>query len=569
MDEGRKAATPAFALPRGIIFLALVSLGMYLIYRRDHTLFVLLSEVFCVVVSGGIFMIAWHARELSENKYLPFVGVGLVFVAGFDILHMLAYRGDPIFGAGGPGLSVQLWIVARYIQAISLLLAPLFVHGRMRPYVVFPAYIVGSILTLTWVFYWNFPRCYTHEGGPTLFAWVSAHLVIFIFLAALFLLYRTRKAFSDDVFQSLAVAVLLMMVSSLAFTLSYRRGQPQDFLGHLLKLLAFYMTYKAIILVGVVDPSKVLFVDLKRNAEGLRRERDFAEGLLLNAQVVILVRDVEGRVLRINPYTEGLSGHTFAELKGQDYFDTFVPGEDRERSREMFREMVRTVQSRTHTERMLKRDGTTLEIEWFDRTLTDRKGEFIGLLSIGQDITQRKLAEQDMRRRAFHDTLTGLANRDLLQDHLDIAIRQCRREGRHFALMILDLDLFKDVNDTYGHATGDDLLRTVANRLANAVRSTDTVARIGGDEFVLLFPEIDDPASAEVLAEKAIECFHEPFTCREHVLDVHASLGIAVYPEDATTAHSLYKRTDIAMYRVKRQSRNGFLRFNPSLLADE
>ena len=563
--EGRLSP---FRVAQTVLFLILVSMGLYLIYRRDHLLYLLVAEVFCVVVAAGIFMITWNARRIMDNHYLSFLGVAYVFVVGIDLLHALAYQGAALFGVAGPDLPAQLWTAARALQAVALLAAPFFVRRRLRPYIVFPACFVVSLLVLAAIFYWKFPQCYVPEKGPTLFTWISSMVITVVFLAAAALLFRRREDFAIEVYQSLLVAVILMAAGEMAFAFSMRGPKPYDFLGHQFKLLAFYMTYKAIIYGGVVRPGNLLFNSLQQSAKALRRERDYVENLLRTAQIIILVRDMEGRVLRFNPYMAELSGHTLAETEGQDWFEVFVPAADREAERAQFLDQTASDESHTRSAQIVTRDGDILDVEWFDKSLTDGDGATVGLLSIGQDVTERKIVEQDMRRMAYHDRLTGLPNRGLFVDRLESAIRQARRSGRRFALMILDLDHFKIVNDTLGHDAGDDLLGAASARLSDAVRASDTVARFGGDEFVLLFPEIAAPDTAEVVARKVFEVFGSPFQCGDRLLDVSASVGVAVYPEDADSAELLHKRADIAMYEVKRHGRNGFRRFTPSLLAE-
>jgi diguanylate cyclase (GGDEF)-like protein/PAS domain S-box-containing protein len=335
----------------------------------------------------------------------------------------------------------------------------------------------------------------------------------------------------------------------------------QDFFGHQLKLLAFYMTYKAVILSGVVDPGVVLFRDLQENAEGLRRQRDFAESLLRSAQVIVLVRDTEGHIVRCNPYLEEITGRSLDEVHGADWFELFVPDEARRESRDNFSDQVAEVQTRTYEEQALARDGSRLDIEWFDKTLTDDRGGIVGLLSVGQDVTQRKLAEKDIRQRAYHDPLTGLPNRALFEERLAKTLSHSKRLGAAFAVMMIDLDRFKSVNDTFGHEAGDELLQAVATRLKRAMRTGDTLARLGGDEFVAIFPDLDAPANADVIGAKLTRALQQAFHCGGHTVSTTASIGAALFPRDGVDADSLMRKADRAMYAVKRESRDGYLRY--------
>jgi len=547
---------------RTIAFLALASAGLYLIRKTDYGLYLLFGEVFCVVVAAGIFMISWNTRAMNDNNYILFLGIAYVFVVALDLLAAMAHLGRAIVPSPNDNISIQFWTSARFLQSVALLLAPLMVRRRPSLVLPFAGFIVFTVLDLGAILFFKvFPTCYVPAQGATLFRWITSSVVTLIFLTGAAGLFRSRRAFAPEVYQSLLVAACFLAAAEPALNLHLDRLGPEDFYGHQCKLLAFYLTYQAIILTGVLDPGALLFQSLKQTNEGLRQQRDFAENLLQAAQIIILVRDPEGRIVRFNPFMEELSGYSLESVQGQDWFNVFVPQGQRARCRESFLSQLRAPASRTNTEQILTRNGVSLDIEWFERTLTDSQGKIVGLLSIGQDITQRKMAEEDIRHMAYHDVLTGLPNRALFSDRLSVTLRHARRNNKRFALLLLDLDRFKEINDTLGHDVGDELLRTVGERLRASVRASDTVARLGGDEFVALLPDLDSPASADVVAEKVLRTFREPFQCHEHVLNVSASIGVALYPDDGLTPHSLYKKADIAMYNVKRTTRNGYQRY--------
>ncbi|MFA6012376.1 MAG: diguanylate cyclase [Desulfobacteraceae bacterium] len=180
--------------------------------------------------------------------------------------------------------------------------------------------------------------------------------------------------------------------------------------------------------------------------------------------------------------------------------------------------------------------------------------ERIILLAI-EDITERKLAEEKIRQMAFHDSLTGLPNRKLFSDRLDIALAHAKRDKKTVGIVMIDLDNFKDVNDTYGHDAGDILLKAVAERLSGALRKSDTVARFGGDEFILIFPALEAKEDAILAVQKIVDWFHKPFHIGAHQLVITMSIGIAVYPNNGTDEGSLLKNADIAMYQAKQAGR--------------
>jgi diguanylate cyclase (GGDEF)-like protein/PAS domain S-box-containing protein len=183
----------------------------------------------------------------------------------------------------------------------------------------------------------------------------------------------------------------------------------------------------------------------------------------------------------------------------------------------------------------------------------DDRGSILGCFSVTTDITQHKLTEERMQRAAHHDSLTGLPNRLLFDDRLDQALVASRRDARPLALLYLDLNQFKPVNDTLGHAAGDELLKQVADRIRRLVRESDTVARIGGDEFTVILPHIAGHDEARHVAAKIVAALATPFGLGNPPRDVQigTSIGIAIYPGDASDAESLVKAADAGMYEAK------------------
>jgi diguanylate cyclase (GGDEF)-like protein len=185
-----------------------------------------------------------------------------------------------------------------------------------------------------------------------------------------------------------------------------------------------------------------------------------------------------------------------------------------------------------------------------------------------RDVTERIKAEEIIRHMAYHDPLTGLPNRILFNDRLSMAIIHSQRKKLRFALLILDLDHFKQVNDTFGHSVGDGLLRSVGTRLQNLLRKSDTVARMGGDEFLILLQDISRPESAVTIAGKILKEFKKPFVVEPHTLTVTTSIGIAVYPDDGEDGETLMIHADAALYRAKREGRNRCHSYLPLIDAD-
>ncbi|MEP7184128.1 MAG: EAL domain-containing protein [Betaproteobacteria bacterium] len=192
----------------------------------------------------------------------------------------------------------------------------------------------------------------------------------------------------------------------------------------------------------------------------------------------------------------------------------------------------------------------------------DASGAFIGYRGIGREITQQKLAEENINRLAHYDTLTGLYNRAAFFERLDHALALARRHAQSLAVLFVDLDRFKDVNDAFGHVVGDDALRIMAQRLTESIRSADTAARLGGDEFIVLAENVAGEVDVGEFGQRLLDALAEPFVLSGQECRLSASIGVAMFPGDADDAPALLKKADLAMYRAKASGRNGIAYFS-------
>jgi diguanylate cyclase (GGDEF)-like protein/PAS domain S-box-containing protein len=209
--------------------------------------------------------------------------------------------------------------------------------------------------------------------------------------------------------------------------------------------------------------------------------------------------------------------------------------------------------------RIKHKDGTYLWM--YDRGKVirwDGNGKPLRMIGTCGDITPRKKLEEKIKELAYRDPLTNLPNRLLFNDRLDLTIASSRRNNKKFALIILDIDKFKKINDNYGHDIGDQLILYVGKKIESLLRKSDTIARFGGDEFLLLLPEIKDEQDAEKIAEKIFNTFQEKFMIGKKKLSVTVSMGIAIYPEHGDNTSTLLKNADLALYEVKDMGRNNY-----------
>ncbi|HEY6966463.1 MAG TPA: PAS domain S-box protein [Burkholderiales bacterium] len=212
----------------------------------------------------------------------------------------------------------------------------------------------------------------------------------------------------------------------------------------------------------------------------------------------------------------------------------------------------------TNEYRVIRSDGRVAWLSSHGKTLADASGRVYRMIGVSQDITDRKRQEEEARFLAYHDTLTGLPNRRLLDDRLRQAVFLAQRRDSRVAVMVVDLDNFKQVNDALGHRAGDAVLREASHRIAGCVRKADTLARHGGDEFVVVIPDLHQDGDSQVVAEKILHALEPPFQVDGRDFTIGASIGISLYPTDAGDGEGALRNADVAMYRAKQLGRNNY-----------
>ena len=275
----------------------------------------------------------------------------------------------------------------------------------------------------------------------------------------------------------------------------------------------------------------------------------------------IVMTDLKERVLECNQRYLDMLGYTRAEIKRASYEDV-TPAPWREKEISIRNRIFSHGYSEEYEKEYRRKDGARFPVSIKKWIIRDEKGFPAGMWAIVRDITERKKLEDAIKYQAYHDALTGLPNRTLFIDHLNLELAQSRRNHKLLATMFLDLDRFKVINDTLGHTMGDRLLKEVSERLKTCVRESDTVARIGGDEFNILLADMAHAEHAATIAEKIISVFKEPFEIGGIDLHVTTSIGISLFPGDGENAETLLKNADTAMYSAKEAGRNNYQFYN-------
>jgi len=303
-------------------------------------------------------------------------------------------------------------------------------------------------------------------------------------------------------------------------------------------------------------------IERKTVEEALFIEKERAQVTLNSIGDAVLSTDISGNVTYLNHAAESLTGWSQEEALRRPVAEVFqiIDGATRQPARnpmELAVQQDKTV-GLTSNCILIRRGGLESAIEDSAAPIHDRRGQVTGAVIVFRDVTAARAMSLRMSHLAQHDCVTDLPNRLLLNDQLTWAIASARRNGNRLAVLFLDLDRFKHINDSLGHAIGDKLLQSVAERLVARVRNSDTVSRPGGDEFVVLLSELEHPEDAAVCAKKMLTALTAPHRIAQHDVHVTVSIGVSTYPEDGQDAETLVKSADTAMYQAKENGRNNY-----------
>jgi diguanylate cyclase (GGDEF)-like protein/PAS domain S-box-containing protein len=300
----------------------------------------------------------------------------------------------------------------------------------------------------------------------------------------------------------------------------------------------------------------------RKQAEEVLRESETRLRKLFEAiPEAVMVHDEKGNILHINDVGAKRLEWSVEDLVGKNLREVVKP-ENAALVLDHVR-MARTDGSCSFETTYISRTGRHIVAEVNERPI-ELEGKS-AILSVARDITERKRAERQLAYIATHDALTGLPNRVLFNDRLTLALAQAQRQQQKLAVLLLDLDRFKDINDTLGHSVGDQFLRATSKRLKGLLRKSDTLARMGGDEFLFLLPDIGRLENATEVVQKILESFRESFLVEDHELRTTASIGVTIFPYDGTDADTLLKNADIAMYSAKQKGRNNYQRYTSTM----
>lgn len=395
------------------------------------------AEAFSVAVVWAIFAIFWNARRFAGTGYFTFVGIAYLFVGVVDLLHMLAYPGMGAMPAASTNLAAQLWIAARYLQAGSLMVAPWFLGRRLSARVTGAGYFLLTSLLLASILLWqNFPDCFIEGRGLTPFKRFSEYAICAMLLASLLFLWQRRRSLDRTVFGWLAASIAATIASELSFTDYATVFGFSNLMGHMLKMAAFYLLYKAFVEVGVARPFDLLFRDLKKNEEALRESQQRLEQIAViveSSQDAIIGKTLDGTITSWNSGAEAIYGYRAEEAVGRP-ISMIIPPDRRGELEEIFKELRNGLRvGRLETKRVRK-DGREIDVSLTISPIRDAEGRVVAASAIGHDISEQNRIRQQLQ--ALNETLeqqvaerTALADRRAEQLRA-LAFELTQAEGR-------------------------------------------------------------------------------------------------------------------------------------------
>ncbi|WP_304639413.1 bifunctional diguanylate cyclase/phosphodiesterase [Pseudomonas sp.] len=513
-------------------------------------------ETAAVIIASLVFVVGWKTYRQRNSRGLLTLACLFLGVAILDFSHMVSYDGMPEFVTpADPEKAIAFWLAARSLAAVALLwvaVSPWEAPLRRGHGMILLGTVLGVVLAVHLVvllFPAKLPRTFLPGIGLTAFKIFYEYGLIALNLLAALAFWRSMKTAQPFNTAALFGAVGAMALSELCFTLYSSVTDQMNLLGHIYKNISYAFLFRAIFVEAVETPKALL------QAANRRLQATFEA--------------IPDLLVEVNP--DGLltgyhaSRHTDYRVDPKwvvgKQLEDFLPAPVAASCRDTLASASQSGAAQSQPFAL-----TIRGVEyWLQLSIARKPGSGQeGFVAIVRDVSEARHQEAQILQLALYDPLTGLPNRRLFAERIDAALASSERHGKTLALLYLDLDHFKNVNDTLGHQAGDMLLQAVAERLRNALREEDVLSRQGGDEFVLYLPAIDAAGAAHV-AQRLLDVLSDPVRFGEHDCTPAASIGIAVYPNDGMNFEELSRRADAAMYQAKQQGRSTYRFFTPAI----
>lgn len=528
---------------KDITMLLLLITGLAYVSFNNYLLFHTSIELFSIVIAFNMFIMAVSTFQIAKNDLFTFLGLAYGFIAGIDLLHTLAYKGMGVLVGYSANLPTQLWIIARYLESITLLIAFLFLHKRLDKHKLIVSYVIVSMLGLLSIFYWElFPDCYIAGVGLTFFKRISEYIIIGILGSVIILLKHHKKDLNPTLYYFMLWSAIATILAELMFTFYINIYGLSNMLGHIFKLISFYFIYKAVNENSLQQPYQSLFNKLQTKKQKLEKEKNKLQKYLNILDGIFVVLNKEGQVKLINQQGCKLLGYAQEKIIGQDWFDKFVTSKEKEVTKNAFISIVdkdkKTVKYLTND--IVTNEGLNRTIAWNNSVLENEQGEVEEIISVGTKID---------------DPVTGLPAISYFKQQLRIEVEHLSSKNE-LALFILEIDDLTVINQSFGRETGNQILKELTNRLQETLDYKNNISR-NGNEFFLYFTGIKDKQETIILARKILTKLKCPYIISEEVIYLTSiKMGIAVYPKDGNTSELIFKNAKLAKNVAENQKGN-------------
>ncbi len=557
--------------PAVVVFAVAVSLPPFQLFEeRAASMLVIhtLTEMFAVVVAALIAVMAWHGLKRNPDSDAGILLAGFTLAAAIDVMHMLAYEGMPRFVIdNSTNRSVFFWLAGRTVVVLTLLMVLLRVRWSWSRWTWLAAALLAAAAAFLAGTWWlgSLPVMHVPGSGVTAFKRYYEYGLFLsdLVLAAAFI--RRAAPANRQQFFTIASSCLIMGMGEIVFS-NYRT--TSDFLnifGHVFKIVSYAFLYRSIFVTALERP----YERLLDSEDSLKASEERFALAMRGANDGLWEWNLETNVVYYSPRWKSMLGYRDEEIANTlDSWIALVHPDDRHRVLSEIENYAKERNESFSTEMRLKhKNGRWISV--LSRAFLASRaadGHPIRLIGTNTDITELREKEALILKQANYDPLTGMPNRRLFFDRLELEIRKAERTHATVALLFIDLDRFKDVNDTLGHGKGDLLLIEAARRINQCVRESDTIARLGGDEFTIILTDFGESIHLERIAQDVIQALSTPFDLGNSDRGyISGSIGIALYPNDARDAESLIKHADRAMYQAKANGRRRFSYFTQSM----
>ncbi len=501
-----------------------------------------LLEFLSIFASILIFVIGWHSYQYNHSPLVLLMAVPFLEVGLLDLAHVLTYPGMPGWGIlDSPQKSIHLWLWARWIESLSILVVLLWPWQRLqKPWFKKMLLLIcfsSLFLILGTVFFWEslLPDVYRADGSFTLFRQGMELGVILLHIWAAGLVLWRKKLPRMLRSSFVLLFILVSGIGEVFFIFNQNVENGLNFLGYMYKAVAYAFLLQGILVHGIREPYERLMLSTR---------------ILQNMSEGVIVTDQNQCVISLNKAFANLTGYKQEDLLGKTPKVLSSGHHGQEFCQEMWQSLEQSGMWQGEMWNR-KKNGELFLASVTITAIKDETGFVTHYVGFFKDVTEKKRMEEQIRFQAFHDPLTGLLNRAAFLAKLEKIIRDAVRTGQKLALIFLDLDRFKQMNDSWGHEAGDILLKQVAERLLQGVRESDLVARFGGDEFVILVSGFSKMHEVKMVANRILEKIEEPYYLYDQSYYIGASIGISLYPKDGTDQETLIQYADLAMYRAK------------------